>query len=242
MTKQTGGNANVGRVVDRDARRSAISKQVRINRLAQTFARARNNTVIDSIVHVRRPSHHRRHPKLALPIGVLFTAERGHRCVRPRIHVWSVIGRVDDDRVVGDAEIIEYFQQFADVAVMLDHAVSVFVVRHAALPAHRRAHMRVQMHARRVHPHEERFPLLHLPLDESDRRTCGLVVDRLHAPFGERAGVFDFLFANFPKARVDGLIVGVGGRAFQYAARAEPRAKGRVLRSGSPVGSRSRSI
>ena len=50
MTEQTGGNANVGRVVDRDARRSAISKQVWINGLAQTFTRARHNTVIDSIV------------------------------------------------------------------------------------------------------------------------------------------------------------------------------------------------
>ena len=35
MTEQAGGNANVGRVFDRDARRSAISKQVRINRVAQ---------------------------------------------------------------------------------------------------------------------------------------------------------------------------------------------------------------
>src|SRR5580704_910349 len=50
MTEQTGGNANVGRIVDRDARRSAISKQVWINGLAQTFTRARHNTVIDSIV------------------------------------------------------------------------------------------------------------------------------------------------------------------------------------------------
>jgi len=31
----------------------------------------------------------------------------------------AVVGRIDHDRIVGDAEIIELFQQLADLAVML---------------------------------------------------------------------------------------------------------------------------
>ena len=64
----------------------------------------------------------------------------------------AVVGRVEDDRVVGDAQIVQRLKQFADIAVVLDHAVGIFVIGHAALTAHRGAHMRIEMHTRRVHP------------------------------------------------------------------------------------------
>jgi hypothetical protein len=44
----------------------------------------------------------------------------------------AVVGSVDDECVVGDAEIVEYLEQFANVAVVLDHAISVFIVWHPA--------------------------------------------------------------------------------------------------------------
>jgi hypothetical protein len=50
VAEQSRGNADVGRIVDRDARHSAISKQVRINGLAQSFERAHNDAAIDPIV------------------------------------------------------------------------------------------------------------------------------------------------------------------------------------------------
>ena len=44
-----------------------------------------------------------------------------------------VVGCVDDDGVVGDAEIVERLEELADVTVMLDHAVGILVAGHAAL-------------------------------------------------------------------------------------------------------------
>ena len=37
----------------------------------------------------------------------------------------AVVGGVDHDRVVGDAESSSFFEQFADMAVVLDHAVGI---------------------------------------------------------------------------------------------------------------------
>ena len=48
---------------------------------------------------------------------------------------------VDDDGVVGDVQVIEGFQQFADVTVMLNHAVGVIIAGRAALALHRIAQM-----------------------------------------------------------------------------------------------------
>ena len=72
-----------------------------------------------------RPADHAGHPERPLPVGVLLAAERGHRPVRPGVHVRAVVGRVEDDGVVGDAQVVEGLEQLADVAVVLDHAVGV---------------------------------------------------------------------------------------------------------------------
>ena len=82
----------------------------------------------------------------------------------------------------------------------------------------------------RVEPAEERRAGRDLPLDEVDRRVRGLVVDRLHALSGERAGVLDRLPADPAPARILGRIVGVGRLAAQHAARAELLPKARVSR------------
>ena len=92
------------------------------------------------------------------------------------------------------------------------------------------AHVRAQVHARRVEPAEERLAGRLLPLHEVDGRGGGLVVDRLHALLGERAGVLDRLLADLAEARIDGRVVHVGRLAPQHAARPELGAVGRVLR------------
>ena len=84
-----------------------------------------------------RPADHGGHAESAFPVGVLLAAERRGRRVRPGELVRTVVGRVDDDGVVGDAKIVERLQQLADVAVVLDHAVGIFVAGHAALAEHR---------------------------------------------------------------------------------------------------------
>ena len=65
---------------------------------------------------VARPADHLRDPERALPVGVLLAAERGHAAVGPGVHVRAVVGGVDDDRVVGDAQLVELVEQLADVA------------------------------------------------------------------------------------------------------------------------------
>ena len=77
---------------------------------------------------------------------------------------------------------------------------------------------------------EERLARRLLPLHEVDGRGRGLVVDRLHALLGERAGVLDRLLADLAEARIDRGVVDVGRLALQDAARAELGAVGRVLR------------
>ena len=138
--------------------------------------------------------------------------------------------RVDDDRVVGDAHVVERLEQRADGVVVLDHAVDVFAVAVLVAAAMLRPHVRAQVHARAVPPAEERLARGVLPLHVVDRGGGGFVVDRLHPLLGQRAGVLDRLLADLAEPRIDGRIVHVGGLALEHAARAELGAIGRVLR------------
>ena len=74
---------------------------------------------------VAGPADHLGHPERALPVGVLLAAERRHAAVGPGVHVRAVVGAVDDDRVVGDAQLVEQVEQLADVLVVVDHRVVV---------------------------------------------------------------------------------------------------------------------
>ncbi|MDT4879952.1 hypothetical protein FQZ97_1156680 [compost metagenome] len=77
------------------------------------------------------------------------------------------------------------------MAIVLDHAVGIGVARHAALALHRRPHVGEGMHAGGVHPGEEGFVGLRLPLDEVDDGAGYFVVDGLHALAVQRTGVLD---------------------------------------------------
>src|SRR6266850_6397020 len=67
------------------------------------------------------PTDDARHPPGALPVRVLFTAERCRASVGPGEHLGAIVGSIQDDGVVGDAEIVELLEQLADHAVVLDH-------------------------------------------------------------------------------------------------------------------------
>ena len=118
----------------------------------------------------------------------------------------------------------------ADGAIVLDHAVDVLAVAVLVSAAMLGADVRAQVHARRVVPDKERLVPGVLPLHEVDGRGRGLVVDRLHALLGERAGVLDGLLADLAEARIDGGVVLVGGLGLEHAARPELGAVRRVLR------------
>ena len=60
-----------------------------------------------SFLNPARPSDHRWNAKTALPIRILLASERRNRGIRPGVVVRTVIGRVHDDGVIGNAQLIE---------------------------------------------------------------------------------------------------------------------------------------
>ncbi len=87
-----------------------------------------------------------------------------------------------------------------------------------------------RVHVGEVDPDEERLAALRLPFDVVGRSLRDVVVDRFHPLLGQRAGVFDRLFADAAEARVDGGVIAVGGFAIQHAARSVLGAELGVLR------------
>ena len=87
------------------------------------------------------------------------------------------------------------------------------------------------MHAGRVPPDEERFPVVVGFLHKFDRAAGNFLVDCLHTFHGERAGILAGLFAPRTETWVGWRrIVRGRGHATQYAAWAKSRPELRVLR------------
>ena len=168
---------------------------------------------------VAGPAHEARDAVGAFPVRVLLAAERRGAGVGPGVVVRAVVGGILDDGVVGEAEVVDQLEQLADLHVVLDHAVAVFVLPGDA--AVLRLHVGAEVHARGVPPAEEGLARLGLPRDELLGGGGHFVIDGLHALLGERAGVLDGLAA---------LAVGL---ALEHAARAEFLPELRVS-SGSP--------
>ena len=81
--------------------------------------------VLRSRLHHTRPSHHHRDAHAAFPCRAFLTVERRLGAVWPQRKLGAVVGGVEDDRVVGDAEIVELLEQLADHFIVLRHAVGV---------------------------------------------------------------------------------------------------------------------
>ena len=163
-----------------------------------------------------RPPDQARHAVAALPVRVLLASERRRAPVGPAHGLGAVVGRVHDDRVVRDPEVVELLQDLADVRVVLDHPVGVDPEAGLALRAP--LQVREDVHPRRVPPEEERLLGLVRLVDEAERPLGDLVVDRLHPLLGQRPGVLDLVVAGPRPPRA------------QHAARAEALLELRVLR------------
>ncbi len=153
------------------------------------------------------PADRARHAPAALAVGVLLAAERRRAAIGPAHDLGAVVGRVHDDGVVGDAQLVELVEQLADVPVVLHHAIGIDAQPGLALRL--LLQVREDVHAGRVPPDEERLAVRVGLLDELQARREELLVHRLHALPGQRTGVLDLLRA----VRV--------GPAVQDAARAE---------------------
>src|SRR5450755_1260333 len=146
--------------------------------------------------NLARPAREHRHAERAFPVRILLAAKRRHAAIGPRVAMRSVVGRVHDERVLGDAQLIEIIEYVAHILVMVDHRVVVWRLPAAGLTQARWLGVRIQVHEREVQPDEERFARLVLTLDEV-LRPCGeLVVTGLHALGGERPGVLNLLLAD----------------------------------------------
>src|SRR5215467_4717695 len=171
---------------------------------------------LDAWRHQAWPAHHRRHAVAAFPIGVLLAAERRGAAVGPGEGLRAVVGRVDDDRIIRDAEIVELLQQFANVRVMLHHAVGIdakpgFVPRLGLEPC-------PDVHAGRTEPDEERLAVLHCTVNELRRGLQELLIDCLHTLLGEWPGILASLLAPGAKTGIIARRVGRGRNTFENAA------------------------
>ena len=158
-------------------------------------------------------------------------------CRWPAHEYVAIVGGVDHDRVFGDAKVVQRLENLPDLSVVFDHTVEILA--DAALAQHGWPHMRDCVHAGRVEPAKERTVGLRLTPDKVDGSARGLIVNRLHALLGQRAGVFDGLFADAPEARIDGWIVTVSGSALEHAAWPKTLPEAWVLRISGFSGSSS---
>src|SRR4029078_5406730 len=72
-----------------------------------------------------RPAHHCRHAITAFPVSVLFAPEWRGAPIGPAEWRSTVVGRINHNGVVGDAEVVELFQKLTDLTIMLDHAIGI---------------------------------------------------------------------------------------------------------------------
>jgi hypothetical protein len=100
-----------------------------------------------------RPPNHAGDAIAAFPTRVLFSFERGRAAVGPRKDFSAVVGRIEDNRVISDAEVVKLLEQFSDHAIVLNHTVG----RHSqtGLAFRLGLKMREDMHATRIEPAEE---------------------------------------------------------------------------------------
>ena len=173
--------------------------------------------------NLARPADEAGHAHAAFPGRALLAAERRVAAVGPHHQLVAVVGRVDDDRVVGDAEVLELLQQHADLLVVLDHLGADHVFFGAALvDGHLHVlllRVRPDVDGGRVEPAEEGLVALAVAVEPVERLVEHLAVEGLHALAGEHAGVLDLLLADAAEHRIVGRIVLVGRPGVQHAAR-----------------------
>ena len=139
----------------------------------------------------------------------------------------SVIGRIHDDGVVRNSEVVQLLQQFADVIVMSRHDI---VVESLPRPAGMfRGAVGSEMHGCRVEPQKERLTRLVALVDEAESSFGNLIVNRFHAFLGQGTSVLDRLLAYPAKTGIDGWIILVGGGAVHDPSRPEFLEKTRIF-------------
>ena len=155
----------------------------------------KGHDVVDHLprLDAARPADRRRRAEAAFPGGRLLAPEGGVAAIGPGHHLGAVVGGVDDDGVLRDAEVVQLLQQLADMPVMLDHPIGIDAEAGDA-PAFR-LQPRPDMHPRRVEPGEEGPVGPMRAVDEVQRASQEFLIHRFHPLHGQRAGILDALGA-----------------------------------------------
>ena len=146
--------------------------------------------------------------------------------VGPRVHVRPVVGRVDDDRVLGDAELVELVEHLPDVLVVVDHRVVVGRLPAPGLSDAPRLRVRAEVHVRRVDPDEERLAA-----------SCACRLMKSSAPSMISSSIVSIrFFVSGPVSSIVCLpLVRRPGSGARRAGRTAPGSSGSRSGSGSPA-------
>ena len=142
-----------------------------------------------------RPADHGRDAVGTFPVGVFLAAERGHGGIGPGVHVGPIVCAVEDKGVVCNAELFELVEDGADVLVVVDHGIVVGALPAAGLAEACGLDVGAEMHVGEVDPDKERFARFVLLLNKVGRPGSEVIIDGLHALFGQGTGVFNGLLS-----------------------------------------------
>ena len=141
----------------------------------------------------------------------------------------SVVGRIHDERISGDAKLVEIVEHIADVLVVIDHRIMIGRLPTPGLSEARFFRMRKQMHVRGVEPDKEWLAGAVLPLDEILGGIDEFFIAGFHTLGGQRSGVLDLLLAYLAPALLLRRVVLILCPGMNYAARADVFPKARKV-------------
>ena len=92
-----------------------------------------------------------------LPVRVLLATEWRGTSIWPGVVVRAVVGRVDNNGVFADAQLVDQIENLANVTVVLNHTIMVFISVWARNAGILFLHVGTEVHAGSIPPHEERL-------------------------------------------------------------------------------------
>ena len=102
----------------------------------------------------------------------------------------AIVSEIEDNGVVCNAQVLQFFQQLSDMHVVFHHTVTVLVLTGNA--AEFVFDVGAEMHASPAPPEKEGLFSFVLPVNEVNGCIGGLIVNSFHALFRQRTRIFDF--------------------------------------------------
>src|SRR5262249_5137983 len=155
-------------------------------------------------------------------------AEWSCATVGPREGLGAIVGCVNDDGILSDAEIVKLPQELTDLPVVLHHAIGINAKSGLSLRV--RLEMSPYVHPSWIEPDEEWLLLLICSLDEVQGCRDELFIDRLHALLCERTCILTSLLAPRTEAGIIARCVRCRRKTFEHATGSELRSECWIFR------------